>query len=146
MDAFNLQRFIEAQQEPMYDWVIEELLAGRKKSHWMWFIFPQAIGLGNSHNAQRYAIRSLEEAKEYWNHPILGERLRQCIQLSIDSKKTALELFGKPVDDMKFQSCLTLFIQVDANNPLLKQAIDCFYGGRLDPKTIAIVEKTFLNS
>ena len=142
MSELDLARFIDAQQEPMYGWVIEELSSGRKKSHWMWFIFPQVFGLGNSHNAQLYAIRSLEEAKVYWIHPVLGERLRQCIQLVISANRSALEIFGKPVDVMKFQSCLTLFLQVDPDHLLLNLAINDLYAGQLDLKTIAIIEKS----
>jgi len=140
MDAFNLQRFIEAQEEPMYGWVVQELEAGEKKGHWMWFIFPQVFGLGQSHNAMLYGIKSLEEAKAYWQHPVLGERLRQCTGLAIDSGKSALEIFGKEIDVTKFQSCLTLFLQIDANSELLKHCLNHFFGGELDLKTLVIIK------
>jgi len=139
MDTSNLQRFIDAQEEPLFGWVIQELTAGQKKGHWMWFIFPQAFGLGESHNSKLYGIRSLEEAKEYWQHPILGERLRQCTQLVIDSEKSGLEIFGKAIDEMKFQSCLTLFLQIDRKSHLLQNALIQFFAGQLDEKTMKII-------
>lgn len=137
----TFQRFLDAQKDPMMGWVIDELKAGHKKSHWMWFIFPQAYGLGESHNSKLYGIRSLEEALEYWEHPLLGSRLQKCIELAIDSGKPALELFGKEIDAMKFQSCLTLFIQVDRNNQLLQSALHHFYKGELDIKTLKVIQK-----
>jgi uncharacterized protein (DUF1810 family) len=141
MTELNLQRFIDAQEEPMMNWVLDELKSGRKKSHWMWFIFPQAYGLGESNNAKLYAIRSLDEAKEYWAHPILGERLRQCIKLALDSNQTALDLFGKEIDAMKFQSCLTLFLQIAPQDLLLQAAIHRFFGDELDNKTLEIIKR-----
>ena len=141
MDKFNLQRFIDAQEEPMLGWVMQELATGHKIGHWMWFIFPQAYGLGESHNSKFYGIRSLEEAKKYWQHPILGERLRQCTQLVADSGKSAVEVFGKEIDAMKFQSCLTLFLQIDPNNKLLQECLDQFFVGELDEKTMEIIQK-----
>jgi uncharacterized protein (DUF1810 family) len=142
MSEFNLQRFLDAQEEPMIGWVIEELMAGRKKTHWMWFIFPQVYGLGKSNNAQLYAIRSLDEAKAYWGHPILGERLRKCIKLALDSNETALDLFGKEIDALKFQSCLTLFIHVEPQNILLQVALHKFYKSQLDAKTLEIIRRS----
>ena len=141
MYTFNLQRFIDAQEEPMLGWVMQELATGHKIGHWMWFIFPQAYGLGESHNSKFYGIRSLEEAKKYWQHPILGERLRQCTQLVADSGKSAGEVFGKEIDAMKFQSCLTLFLQIDPNNKLLQECLDQFFVGELDEKTMEIIQK-----
>lgn len=137
----NLQRFLDAQEEPMIGWVLDELKAGRKKTHWMWFIFPQAYGLGESNNAKLYGIRSLEEAKAYWEHPILGERLRQCIKLALDSNETALDLFGKEIDAMKFQSCLTLFIQIAPQDLLLQAGIHRFYKDKLDEKTLDVIKR-----
>ena len=141
MYTFNLQRFIDAQEEPMFGWVMQELAAGHKIGHWMWFIFPQAYGLGESHNSKFYGIRSLEEAKKYWQHPILGERLRQCTQLVADSGKSALDVFGKEIDAMKFQSCLTLFLQIDPNSKLLQDCLDQFFAGEPDEKTMEIIQK-----
>ena len=141
MTEYNLQRFIDAQEEPMMGWVLDELKGGRKKTHWMWFIFPQAYGLGESNNAKLYGIRSLEEARAYWAHPILGERLRQCIKLALDSGQTALDLFGKEIDAMKFQSCLTLFLQISPQELLLQAALHRFFSDELDIKTLEIVKK-----
>lgn len=142
MTESNLQRFIDAQEEPMISWVLDELRAGKKKTHWMWFIFPQAYGLGESNNAKLYAIRSLDEAKAYWAHPILGERLRQCIKLALDSNESALDLFGKEIDVMKFQSCLTLFSEIAPKDPLLQAAIHRFFKGGLDAKTLEIIKRS----
>ncbi len=142
MDQFNLQRFLEAQDGPMFGWVIEELTAGQKKGHWMWFIFPQAYGLGESHHSQFYGIKSLEEAAAYWTHPVLGERLRQCLGLLINCGRSALEVFGKEVDVMKLQSCLTLFLKISADNQLLQDALNRFFAGELDSKTLSIIEKS----
>lgn len=142
MSDTTLQRFIDAQAEPMMGWVLDELRAGRKKTHWMWFIFPQAYGLGESNNAKLYGIRSLEEARAYWAHPILGERLRQCIKLALDSNETALVLFGKEIDAMKFQSCLTLYLQIAPSDLLLQAALNRFFGNQLDFKTLKIIEKS----
>ena len=142
MTELNLQRFLDAQEDPMIGWALDELKAGRKKTHWMWFIFPQAYGLGESNNAKLYGIRSLDEAKEYWTHPILGERLRKCIKLAIDSNQTALDLFGKEIDAMKFQSCLTLFIQIAPQDLLLQAALHKFFTDELDSKTMAIINKS----
>lgn len=141
MSESGLQRFLDAQQEPMYSWVYEELRAGQKRGHWMWFIFPQAYGLGESHNSKLYGLRSLDEVKEYWDHPVLGMRLRECIQLAIDAKKSALELFDKEIDVTKFQSCLTLFLQIDQSNNLLLTALKKFFNQELDLKTMAIITK-----
>jgi len=142
MDQFNLQRFLEAQEDPLYGWVIEELTAGKKKGHWMWFIFPQAYGLGESHHSQFYGIKSLEEAAQYWAHPILGERLRQCLSLVVGSGRTALEVLGKEVDVMKLQSCLTLFLRISPESELLQDALNRLFTDQLDSKTLAIIEKS----
>lgn len=141
MTEHSLQRFIDAQEEPMMGWVLDELKGGRKKTHWMWFIFPQAYGLGESNNAKLYGIRSLEEARAYWAHPILGERLRQCIKLALDSGQTALDLFGKEIDAMKFQSCLTLFLQISPQELMLQAALHRFFSDELDIKTLDIIKK-----
>lgn len=141
VNNLGLQRFLDAQADPMMGWVIDELRAGQKKSHWMWFIFPQAYGLGESTNAKLYGIRSLEEASDYWNHPLLGERLRTCIRLAMDSNKSALDLFGKEIDAMKFQSCLTLFAQIAPHDLLLQAALHRFFNDELDQKTLEIIKK-----
>ena len=108
-DPFDLNRFVEA-QGPVYARVLAELRAGRKESHWMWFIFPQAAGLGRSAMSKRYAIRSAEEARAYLAHPVLGPRLRECTALVETALKTRTleEIFGA-VDAMKYRSCVELF-------------------------------------
>ena len=142
MTEHNLQRFIDAQEEPMMGWVLDELNAGRKKTHWMWFIFPQAYGLGESNNAKLYGIRSLEEASAYWAHPVLGARLRQCIKLALNSRETALDLFGKEIDAMKFQSWLTLFFQIAPQDLLLQAALHRFFNDEMDAKTLEIIKRS----
>jgi uncharacterized protein (DUF1810 family) len=114
-DAHNLQRFLHA-QERVYDTVLAELRSGRKTSHWIWFIFPQIAGLGHSAMAQKFAIGSLDEAKSYLQHPILGPRLRACTQLVLDvNGRSAEEIFGYP-DHLKFRSCMTLFMAAATDN------------------------------
>lgn len=112
-DPFDLARFVAA-QAPVYDGVVAELRAGRKESHWMWFIFPQAAGLGRSAMSERYAIGSLDEARAYLAHPILGPRLRECTALvsAALEKRSLAEIFGYP-DDLKFRSCMELFANVE---------------------------------
>src|SRR5271165_6736305 len=109
-DRFDLQRFVKA-QAPVYARVCAELRAGRKESHWMWFIFPQIAGLGRSPTSVLYALSSLDEAKAYLAHPVLGARLRECAKLVLDVEgRTARQIFG-PVDEMKFRSSMTLFMK-----------------------------------
>jgi uncharacterized protein (DUF1810 family) len=136
--AYDLQRFVEAQQS-VFDTVCAELRAGRKRSHWMWFIFPQIEGLGSSAMAQRYAIASLEEAKAYLAHPILGPRLRECSRLvaDVDGRKVE-EIFGYP-DDMKFRSSMTLFAQATAENEVFVECLRKYFDGEGDPATLARV-------
>ena len=120
----------------MYARVVEELTAGNKRTHWMWFIFPQIAGLGHSIMAERYAIRDLDQAKRYLDDPTLGERLRHDVRLMLrHAGKSALQILGAP-DDLKFRSCLTLFARPDSNDDdrcLFKQALDQFHEGGPDP-------------
>ena len=114
-DPFDLQRFVDA-QEPIYGTVIEELTAGRKRSHWMWFIFPQLRGLGSSPTAVRFAISSVDEARAYLDHELLGARLRECAGLVARIEgRSAEEIFGWP-DDMKLRSSMTLFARASDDN------------------------------
>lgn len=139
-NAYNLDRFLLA-QENIYDQVVKELKAGSKKSHWMWFIFPQLRGLGSSLTAREYAIDSLSEARTYISHPVLGARLIECISLVIDARKngkTVEEVFGYP-DYLKFHSCMTLFSLAGSENPVFKEAIDSVFEGRLDQASIDII-------
>ena len=133
---FNLQRFVDAQSST-YTQVRAELAAGEKRSHWMWFIFPQIAGLGFSSMAQRYAIRSLDEARAYLAHPVLGPRLRECTALvNAASDRTPEQIFGYP-DDLKFHSSVTLFAEVDeAPNSPFQQALSKYFNGRPDRRTL----------
>src|SRR3954469_13944429 len=117
MNNDELNRFVEA-QNPVYAQVCAELAAGAKRSHWMWFIFPQLRGLGHSAMAVHYGLASAAEARGYWQHPLLGPRLKECTQLVLAwQHKSALEIFGTP-DDMKFRSCMTLFAPCSADEPV----------------------------
>jgi uncharacterized protein (DUF1810 family) len=107
-DPFDLARFVEA-QEPVYETVLDELRAGRKTTHWIWFIFPQAKGLGRSAMSERYGIGSLDEARAYLAHPVLGPRLRECVDLVMSHEGLPLEHILGGVDAMKFLSCVELF-------------------------------------
>ena len=140
-DAYDLQRFVNA-QEAVYPHVVAELRAGRKQSHWMWFIFPQIAGLGFSAMARRYAIRSRAEATAYLAHPLLGMRLRECTALvNAVTGKDIHSILGSP-DGMKFKSSMTLFAKVMPNNADFLAALDKYYGGEFDPATIAKLSAT----
>jgi uncharacterized protein (DUF1810 family) len=135
----DLQRFVDA-QEPLYDQVRRELRAGTKRSHWMWFIFPQLAGLGHSPMAQRYALGGVSHAAAYLAHPVLGARLRECVALvNAHAGRTASEMFGYP-DCLKLHSSLTLFHEVDSTEPLLMQALGQLYGGELDQATLKLLQ------
>ena len=130
--------FIEA-QNPVIDCVMEELSAGEKRSHWMWFIFPQLSGLGHSHMAQRFALRSLWEARAFLAHPVLGERLRQCTRLVVNLEGRGVsEIFGYP-DEMKFHSSMTLFALAAPEEPLFDAALKKYFAGRKDKKTMTLL-------
>lgn len=133
-DAFHLQRFLDA-QAPVFETVLAELQAGRKRSHWMWFIFPQLRGLGHSPTAQFYAIGSLDEARAYHAHPLLGARLALCTETVLKSRARSLnELLGSP-DDLKFRSCMTLFEIAVPTVPLFAEALDRWCAGERDERT-----------
>lgn len=134
----GLQRFIEA-QDRVYESVCNELALGEKTSHWMWFIFPQLKGLGHSPIARHYGLDSRDEALSFWQHPILGKRLKECTQLVLaQSNATARDIFGSP-DDLKFKSSLTLFAQVAPEEPVFKQALTRFFGGKPDESTLKLL-------
>ncbi len=137
-DPFDLQRFVDAQYG-VYAQALRELKNGQKRSHWMWFIFPQVSGLGYSYDSQFYAIRSLDEARAYLEHPILGPRLVECtaVVLALEDR-TAGQVFGS-VDVLKFRSSLTLFARVSASTSIFQQALEKFYGGEPDPRTLQIL-------
>jgi uncharacterized protein (DUF1810 family) len=133
---YDLERFVQA-QAPVYANVVSELRAGRKQSHWMWFIFPQIAGLGRSDMAQRYAIVNDDEAADYLAHPVLGARLRECagIVAALDGED-AHAIFGAP-DDMKFRSSMTLFADTAPDEAVFQACIDKYFDGEPDPETLA---------
>lgn len=139
-DDFNLDRFVEAQDE-VYASVLEELKAGEKLSHWMWFVFPQIRGLGGSPMAEKFAISSLDEAKAYWEHPILGPRLEECTRLVLAVEgKSAEEIFDYP-DDLKFRSCMTLFAECARGSSLIFfESLVKYFEGEPDQATLGILE------
>ena len=137
MAGFDLQRFVDAQRGVIDD-VRAELRAGRKRTHWMWFIFPQLKGLGRSATAQHYGIASLAEARAYLAHPVLGARLRECCAAMLAvPQRSAHEILGAP-DDLKFRSCLTLFALAAPGEPLFEDGLQRFYGGEKDAATVSL--------
>ena len=142
-DPYDLGRFVEAQTH-CYARVLEELAAGEKTGHWMWFIFPQLKGLGVSATARRFGLSGLEEALAYLAHPLLGSRLRECTRIvrAVEGR-TAHEIFGSP-DDLKLRSCLTLFAQAAATSPaagdrVFGEALAKYYRGEPDPRTLELL-------
>lgn len=137
-DPHDLERFVIA-QEPTYEQVSTELRAGRKTTHWMWFIFPQLRDLGQSPTAKLYGIASREEATAYLQHPVLGPRLKECVGLVLAiSGRNAHAIFGSP-DDLKFRSSMSLFAAVAPKEPMFKEALEKYYGGKPDPRTVALI-------
>lgn len=134
----GLQRFLDAQAND-YRQALSELRAGAKRSHWIWYVLPQIRGLGSSSTAQRYAIADRAEAEAYVAHEVLGARLRECVAAILQHRaRTARQILGTP-DDLKFRSCLTLFREVAPEEPLFQAALDAFYGGEPDARTLAIL-------
>ena len=141
-DPFDLQRFVDAQAD-VIDTAMDELRAGKKRSHWMWFVFPQLAGLGRSTMAQRYAIASLEESRAYLEHAVLGKRLRQCseIVLALEDRSVG-EIFGAP-DDQKFWSSMTLFsITADSSTTVFRSCLQKYFGGSSDRGTLLLLQGT----
>ena len=136
----DLERFVTAQDSNgTYTSALSELRAGRKTGHWMWFVFPQVAGLGRSEMSRRYAIASLEEARAYLEHPILGERLEQCARILIGLHgRTADEIFG-PLDAMKLRSSMTLFARAAPQSALFRDVLDRYFGGIADDATDALL-------
>ena len=135
MHYYDLERFVTEQNRD-YETVLGELRRGRKTSHWIWFIFPQIAGLGHSAMSQRFAIGSLDEARAYLAHLVLGPRLRECVQLVLAVEgRTAEEIFGS-LDAMKVRSCMTLFHRAAPNEPEFGLVLDRYYGGVEDEATI----------
>ena len=135
-DPHDLQRFVDA-QTPVYERALEELRAGHKQSHWMWFVFPQIAGLGHSAMAQRYAISGVDEARAYLEHPLLGPRLHACAQaMLLHRDRSVRQILGSP-DDLKLRSSMTLFAAVAPEQPLFQQVLDTFFEGEADPQTLS---------
>jgi uncharacterized protein (DUF1810 family) len=137
-DPYNLNRFVEAQHDT-YEQALSELNSGRKRSHWMWYIFPQLDGLGFSSTSRLYAIKNLDEARAILEHPLLGPRLLECAQavLRIDGR-TASQIFGSP-DDMKLKSCATLFACVSPDGSVFHRLLARYYGRGVDSKTLRLL-------
>ena len=137
-DPYHLCRFIDA-QESDYRSALAEIEAGRKESHWMWYVFPQYDGLGFSSTSRRYAIKSREEAEAYLGDPVLGPRLGECVDaLLAVTGRTAYEIFGSP-DDIKLKSCMTLFAHISVDGSAFEQVLDKYFDGHRDLKTLELV-------
>ncbi|SHE75277.1 Uncharacterized protein, DUF1810 family [Microbulbifer donghaiensis] len=137
-DPFDLQRFVEAQSHN-YDAALAELSAGQKRSHWMWYIFPQFRGLGHSAMAQRYAIKDLEEARAYLDHPVLGPRLKDCCEQLLQVEgRSAHEIMGSP-DDIKLRSSMTLFSVVEDGSSVFDRVLNKYYDGQPDSRSLEII-------
>jgi uncharacterized protein (DUF1810 family) len=137
-DPFDLNRFVRA-QEPDYKHALEEIAAGRKRSHWMWYIFPQFAGLGLSSTSRHYAIGSLDEARAYLAHPILGPRLVECAEAALTVKgRSAHDIFGSP-DDLKLRSSVTLFALVSSENSVFHRVLEKYFEGKRDQRTLDVV-------
>ncbi|MBX7173047.1 MAG: DUF1810 domain-containing protein [Pyrinomonadaceae bacterium] len=133
----DLKRFLEAQED--FEIALSEIKSGRKQSHWMWYIFPQIAGLGFSSTSRFYAIKDIEEAEEYLNHPILGKRLIEISESLLEIKgKTAHQIFGSP-DDMKLKSSMTLFAGLENTNPVFQKVLDKYFDGAKDERTLQII-------
>jgi uncharacterized protein (DUF1810 family) len=138
-DPFHLHRFLTA-QEPVYLRALAELRAGQKRSHWMWYIFPQCHDLGFSTTSRLYAIQSIEEAEAYLEHPVLGERLRECVTALLQAEgRSAHEIMGAP-DDAKLKSSATLFAAVSPAGSLFEQLLDKYFDGEWDERTLNVLQ------
>ena len=134
-NPYELKRFVDA-QEGVYEQACAELRAGRKRSHWMWFVFPQIRGLGSSPTAVRFAISGMEEARAYLEHPVLGLRLRECAGIVVGVEgRTVEEIFGYP-DDLKFHSSMTLFAKAAEEAGMFGEALEKYFGGEMDRGTL----------
>ena len=134
-DPFGLDRFVQA-QEGAYAQALGEIRGGRKRTHWMWYIFPQLDGLGFSATSRHFAIKGLDEARAYLEHPVLGPMLLECAKAALRVEgRTASEIFGSP-DDLKLRSSLTLFARAAPDEPLFRQALDRYFAGEPDPRTL----------
>lgn len=136
--TYDLNRFLEA-QKTTYNEALSEIKKGKKQSHWMWYIFPQIAGLGFSEYNVFYALKNIEEATQYLQHPVLGKRLIEISKAVLEiNEKTANEIFGKP-DDRKLKSCMTLFAQIKNTEPIFQKVLDTYYQGIKDEKTLQLL-------
>ncbi len=139
-DPFDLMRFVRA-QEPVFDGVLTELRGGAKRSHWMWFIFPQIEGLGGSPTSRYYSIRNAGEARAYLDHPVLGPRLLECAAVLLALQgRSASDIFGFP-DDMKLRSSMTLFASLEGADPAFADVLDRYYGCERDQRTLELLKR-----
>ena len=139
MDKYNLERFVDRQKDS-YDTAYKELSQGMKQSHWMWWIFPQIIGLGMTSISKEYSIKSIEEARAFLDHPYLGKNLKEICKVLLDTKSNdASYVMGYP-DDLKLCSSMTLFIEADPEEKLFQQVLDKFFNGRKDSRTLDILK------
>jgi len=140
-DPHDLDRFIRAQQED-YERALAEIRSGRKQSHWMWYVFPQYVGLGSSAISQRYAIKTAAEAEAYIRHPVLGARLVECFEAALGIEdRSASEVFGSP-DDMKLRSSATLFAAITPSGSVFERVLDKYFNGERDPRTLQLITAT----
>jgi uncharacterized protein (DUF1810 family) len=138
-DPFHLARFVTA-QEHAYPAAIEELRSGRKRSHWIWFVFPQLRGLGRSATSEQYGLSGLAEARAYLAHPVLGQRLRESIEAMLAHRSLPASAVLGELDALKFRSCLTLFDRADPGDQLFATALECFFAGERDVRTLELLE------
>ncbi len=139
--AEGLARFVDA-QDPVYMEVLDELSLGRKETHWIWFIFPQLKALGRSAMAKHFGLESKAQALQYWQHPVLAQRLVECTRLLLEQPNSdVFEIFGSP-DDLKFRSCMTLFRQVAPQEPVFQQALVRFFHAKPDDATLALLKQS----
>ncbi len=139
-DPFDLKRFTSA-QESVYDSVLAELKSGRKRTHWMWFVFPQVDGLGYSSTTKYYSIKSMEEARQYLDHPVLGKRLVECAEAVFTVEgRTISQIFGYP-DDLKFKSSMTLFACAADPHSIFDRVLEKYFNGDRDVMTLQLLEK-----
>jgi uncharacterized protein (DUF1810 family) len=137
-DKYNLSRFLQAQEED-YERTLAEIESGQKRTHWMWYIFPQLDGLAFSSTAKHYAIKDVNEARAYLEHPVLGLRLQQCAEAAVQVEgRSAREIFGSP-DDLKLKSCATLFAHVSPTGSVFERLLGKYYQGQRDVKTLELL-------
>lgn len=144
MKTYDLERFVKM-QEYNYDTALSEIRAGRKRSHWIWYIFPQLVGLGRSRMAQHYGIEDVEEARQYLAHPVLGARLREISEallgLGLEENDPEKVMGGHP-DDWKLQSCMTLFASISEEGSVFHDVLYKFFGGEQDKNTLELLKKS----